>query len=110
MSHIEVKVLPFRQTPQFVYFTSEQLQIFKNASYKADQDRYAAALVVAKKVLSHAYYGTSGLVTDFRVPASYFGEFYLKNLVDNIQDTDMIYYNYFSNDFNNMDYDYHVSD
>lgn len=73
-------------------------------------DRYAAALVVAKNVLSHAYYGTSGLVTDFRVSESYFGEFYLKNLVDNIQDTDMQYYNYFSNDFNNMDYDYHVSD
>ncbi len=72
-------------------------------------ERYAAALEVAKKVLYHAYYGSAGLVTDFRIPGSYFGNFYLKNIADYCKDVNSTYYNAFISDFNAMDYNKHGS-
>lgn len=71
-------------------------------------NRYAAALEVAKKVLTKAYYGSEGLVTDFLFPERYVGDFYLKYLVINARNTDASTYSNFSNSFKKLDYDNHT--
>ncbi len=71
-------------------------------------ERYDVALEIAKNVLYHAYYGSAGLIIDFRVSGDYFGNFYLKNIADYSRDVSSLYYNAFTNDFNAMDYDKQV--
>lgn len=72
------------------------------------ENRYRAALLVAKNLLNRVYYGTEGQITDFLFSSALAGDFYLKNFVDYASCTNPSLYNLRINEFKCLDYDYHT--
>lgn len=66
--------------------------------------RYNAALKVAENVVSHAYFGTVGFVTDFHISTEYFVGFKLINFAKYVQLADNQRYQLYRSYYDSLSY------
>lgn len=71
--------------------------------------RYTTAQTLARSALIKAYNSSEGMLIDFLLPSSYFGDFYLKNFSKYAEMVDSVIYNNAKSNFDRADLDSNIA-